>query len=452
MSILKVIENGYCVGCGACKLALNDSVELKIHDNGFYQAKIKENKNLNLANNICPFSDYSKNETVVGEKLFNGKKYDKKIGYYDDIYIGNIHNYSERNSSSSGGMTTWFAKKLLQNNEIDAVIHVGPDKNMFDYIITDNIDDMGKKSNKKSRYYPVSFADLIREVNESSKKYLFIGIPCFVKAIRLAQQEGMVKNIKFAISLLCGHMKSTDFATSLAWQVGVKPKKLATLDFRVKEDNRKANDYSIEVVDTDNISHFSRSASLFGTNWGLGFFKHKACDFCDDIAGELADATFGDAWLPKYINDSQGTNIFVIRNELFNEYLHKYKSELYIESASVDDFYESQAGNFRNRREGMKVRIENETGWTPVKRLELIDSNVTKERQDLYLIRAKLSKQSIRKFQIVKKLGFISTFKIIMLPDIFNYKRVEKGYVEACKEVVRMLMPARFLQFIKKFL
>ncbi|MBC8924073.1 Coenzyme F420 hydrogenase/dehydrogenase, beta subunit C-terminal domain, partial [Escherichia coli] len=75
----------------------------------------------------------------------------------------------------------------------------------------------------------------INKINQSDKKYLFIGIPCFVKSIRLAQKEGMVQNIKFVISLLCGHMKSKDFATSLAWQIGVKPDDLGSVDFRVKE-------------------------------------------------------------------------------------------------------------------------------------------------------------------------------------------------------------------------
>ncbi|WP_338883813.1 Coenzyme F420 hydrogenase/dehydrogenase, beta subunit C-terminal domain [Xenorhabdus sp. TH1] len=450
MTIQKVIENGYCVGCGACKLTLKESVELKIYDDGFYHAKIKENVNTDVANKVCPFSDDADNETEVGERLFFGKKFDERIGYYDDVYVGYVKKLSDRNSSSSGGLTTWFAKKLLLNNEIDAVIHVGHDKNMFDYIITDKISELDIKTNKKSRYYPVSFSGLINEINKSNKRYLFIGVPCFVKSIRLAQQEGMLKNVKFAISLLCGHMKSTNFAMSLAWQVGVKPEKLSTIDFRVKQDFKKANDYNIEVIDIENNKILHQSSSLFGTNWGLGFFKHKSCDFCDDIAGELADATLGDAWLPKYINDSQGTNILVIRNSILNNYLKIYSEEIFIENVDVNDFYESQAGNYRNRREGLLVRIEHEKKWTPRKRTTLLNNNLSNARRKLYLERSRLSRQSIRKFQIAKNLGSIFIFKILMLPDIFMYKRIEKSNLAAWKEIIRLSVPEKIKKLLKK--
>ena len=32
-------------------------------------------------------------------------------------------------------------------------------------------------------------------------------------------------------------------------------------------------------------------------DWGMGIFKLGACDYCDDIVGETADISFGDAWL-----------------------------------------------------------------------------------------------------------------------------------------------------------
>lgn len=450
MSIQKVIDNGYCVGCGACKLALGESVELKLYGNGFYNAKIKNNVDTSVADKLCPFSDDSSNETALGKSLYDGKKFDVRVGFYEDIYVGHVINKSERMTSSSGGLTTWLAKKLLENNEVDAVIHVGHGAHMFDYIITDCVADLDSQSNKKSRYYPVSFSDLINEVNQSKKKYLFIGIPCFVKSIRLAQKNGLVKNIKYTISLLCGHMKSKDFATSLAWQIGIKPKNLASVDFRVKEENKKANDYNIEVVDINNKKYLNQSASLFGTNWGLGFFKHRACDYCDDIAGEVADATLGDAWLPKYINDSKGTNILIVRHPVLNEYLTRYSNEIQIEPASVEDFYESQAGNFRNRREGLLVRIQNETGWTPIKRLEIISNDIPIKRRELYLVRQKLSQKSIKKFQVAKKVGSIYLFKLLMVPIIFSYKKVEGNNILAFKEIIKILISKKLVNYMRK--
>ena len=35
--------------------------------------------------------------------------------------------------------------------------------------------------------------------------------------------------------------------------------------------------------------------------------KYKACDFCDDVFGEVADVVFGDAWVEKYATASAVT-------------------------------------------------------------------------------------------------------------------------------------------------
>lgn len=41
---------------------------------------------------------------------------------------------------------------------------------------------------------------------------------------------------------------------------------------------------------------------------------YKACDFCDDVFAETADIALGDAWLPEYVQDGNGTNVVVTRN------------------------------------------------------------------------------------------------------------------------------------------
>lgn len=451
MSIKKVIENGYCVGCGACKLELQESVSINLCDNGFYQAKLKAGVDpSSIADKICPFSSSYLNETELGEKIYGDKQYEPKIGYYNQVYAGHVINHYNRNTSSSGGLTTWFAKKLLENKVVDGIVHVGQTKSMFGYIISYNIDELEDKKNKKSRYYPVSFSDLIAEINNNGKNYLFIGIPCFVKSIRLAQEQGFVKNITYVFSLLCGHMKSADFSKSLAWQLNVLPDDVRSVDFRVKVDGHKANDYFIEVENVSGIIAKGQSSSLFGTNWGLGFFKHKACDFCDDIAGELADMTFGDAWLPQFLNDSQGTNIVISRNDYLDTLLVQYSDEISIVSLKTEDFYNSQAGNYRHRREGLITRIDNERGWVPQKRVEFSTQNISNQRKKIYLQRSVLSRQSIRFFAISKKINSFQFFKFMMSFSIIKYEYFNSGIVGAIKEAIRLVTPKRMILLLKK--
>lgn len=454
MSIEKVISNEFCVGCGTCKLALHDNANMKLNNLGFYNVEVKSETDLKSATKLCPFSNDAKNETKLGTELYKSHlKYDERVGYFSNVYAGSIKDSSIKVNSSSGGLTSWFIRKLLLNNEVDAVIHVGQsdsDLALFEYKISESVEDVDLKGNKKSRYYPVSLASIIEKVESSNKTFVFVGIPCFVKSIRLAQSEGYLKNIKFCISLLCGHMKSAAFAENLAWQVGVSPERLKTIDFRMKNPEFNANNYFIEVTSDDDRKVLQQNSKLLGSNWGHGFFKHKSCDFCDDLAGELADVTFGDAWLPRYVPDYQGTNIVVSRHELFDNYIAEYSDELFIDELTVEDFFESQAGNYRHRRDGLKPRSENISGWIPNKRLELSKNEVSQKRKEIYLTRYYLSQKSNELFMLAKKKRSYSFFKLKIVPVVFRYELKANGFKSALKFVIKMLLPDRFLDVAKR--
>ena len=75
------------------------------------------------------------------------------------------------------------------------------------------------------------------------------------------------------------------------------------IDFRLKNEGQPANRYATQLITSDKITQRD-VFDLDGTDGlGLGFFKYKACDYCDDVAGETADITLGDAWLPGEIKD-----------------------------------------------------------------------------------------------------------------------------------------------------
>lgn len=441
MSIKKVIENGYCVGCGACSLNNKDmKIFLDVKD-GFL--KINNDNNCSTKNShICPFSDDALNETELAKiRYVDIENHDNRIGFYNAIFTGKNKNVNELNNSSSGGLVTWFAEKLLSEGIVDAVIHVGAiddkkEDRLFSYRISTTIEELKNVKNKKSRYYPVSYNDVIDKVSSSDKKYLFIGIPCFIKSIRLLQEDNKLKNIVYTFSLLCGHMKSAFFSQSLAWQVGVSPNNIKSIDFRIKNTKSKANDYDVLVENKNALFYKKKNSALLGSWWGHGFFRHKSCDFCDDIAGELADATFGDAWLPKFIDEPSGRNIVILRNEYLNEILKKYKNELDLEYSTVDDFYLSQAGNYRNRRDSIMFKCNNNS-WNPKFRRELCDmSSIPTEKIKLYKYRTTLSRKSIEMFEIAKKYNSYNFFEIGMTPYLFKYDLLNKDFKSAIKRIL----------------
>lgn len=434
-----LLDGGYCIGCGACAFS-NPALDVSRNDFGLLEP---QGDTSSINEQVCPFLS-DKNEDDLALELYSAVKeirHDKKIGYYDSLYAGHVTEGGCREKSSSGGMTTWILEQLMEQGEIDAVIHVGAtddNGNMFRYMISNSLSEL--KSNSKSRYYPTHFDSALEEVITSGveRKYAFVGIPCYIKAVRLLclENERLSRQIKFFVGIFCGHMKSAAFSELLAWQQGVKPNKLNYIDFRVKGVSPKANNYGISVAEEHYSPPPAINNRLYGTDWGLGLFKPRSCEWCDDVSAETADVVCGDAWLPKYIADNGGDNIVIVRHPVISKVIAGglEQGKLTMDSLSVDDVVRSQAGNYRHRQEGLSVRIADAAKrgiWQPNKRIRPSDYDLPEDREKLYLARMLLSEKSHKAFYSAKKAGSLWVFVLKMFPYelYYNYlnKRVVKG-------------------------
>ena len=244
-------------------------------------------------------------------------------------------------------------------------------------------------------------------------------------------------------------MKSSGFAESLSWQIGVKPDELKTVDFRVKKEGFPASGYFFESENIFGDKFVTKNSELLGSNWGMGFFRHKACGFCDDIGGELADVSFGDAWLPKYTSDYLGTNIIIVRDELIDTLLNEYTQEVILEKVDVNVFFETQAGNYRNRRGGILALIEGRTDWYPKKRLELCEDYKGNDKQnEIYRYRSKLSRFSIDYFNVAKKYNSLMLFKLMIFPRLVKYNYLISG-VRGGIKTIKIFSPMKFIKTTK---
>jgi coenzyme F420-reducing hydrogenase beta subunit len=436
-----VINNGYCIGCGNCASVDNSPLVMNKNDEGKYIPEL-ENKSDNYDNievlSVCPFMNNEYNEDIIGDKLYKdiiNIKHSKYTGYYLNNYAGYVKNNEYRMNGSSGGMGTWLAAKLLEENLVDGIIHVKEVDNsdkLFSYQISRNINELKKGS--KSKYYPIESSEMIEYIKNNPGEYALVGIPCFIKAIRMLSLENEIINqrIKFTIGLVCGHLKSDYFAKSIAWELGIKPDQINNIDFRIKYEDKPANRYGLEVeglINDEKVKREAVSSSLYVTNWGHGLFKYKACDYCDDVLAENADITIGDAWLPEYVKDNQGTNIITIRNHMIDEIINNYRNEIYLEELSVDKIFSSQAGGFRHRREALAYRLylkDQKNKWYPDKRVEPGDKNISKKRKEIYNKRIELFEESFKAYKKALEKDDFNIFKKHMKPLLRNYNKLIK--------------------------
>ena len=358
--------------------------------------------------------------------------HDGRIGRYLGTYAGRILDEIDITSSSSGGLTTWILGQLLERGLVDGVIHVGSgDDQLFEYKVSRSIDELVAR--RKSQYFPVNFVGALDEIKGDGKRYAFVGIPCAIKAMRhlMNQDAELGEQMTFLVGIVCGHLKSMAYAESFAWQLGIAPDQIGTVDFRVKDPERTSREYGFRAVSRDGRVNEAKTLSLLGGSWGHAVFQLGACDFCDDIFAETADVVLGDAWLARYEVEWQGTNAVVTRNADIDGILRAGRASgaIMLDDLSVDSVAATQGGNFRHRRDGLAIRLHDdlEAGlWTPRKRVQPDANAVSEERRGLIRKRRDLSRISHQLFLKAREVNSLQVYMDGMTPLIGEYQQGTK--------------------------
>jgi len=315
--ISKIVNNGICIGCGMCPALCPDDV-LKMFWNvyGEYNPIEAEKctEECRICLKTCPFFDMNETEYQISKCLFGDVErisYDPETGYYLASYVG----YSEKHrpTSASGGIMTWLLEMLLTEHIVDIVICVAPtgeSDRLFTFQVFDSVD--GLKSGAGSAYYPVKLSSVICRILSEPGRYAVTGVPCFIKAIRLAQKNNVKlrERIVVTIGIVCGQMKSKLFTDYVAHLAGVEGD-VTNANYRGKSPNQPASNYYYKFTTSRGEERQISWREGISKAWINGWFTPRACNYCDDVFAECADVTFMDAWLPEYSKDDRGTSLVI---------------------------------------------------------------------------------------------------------------------------------------------
>ena len=359
-----VVKQDLCVGCGACLYSsTKNNLGMKWNKEGFLNPNQDIPELLSEDNlKVCPFNPFPDKEVRTENEIADLFLKDtpnrhQKVGHYYNTYVGYSNIY--RLTSSSGGMATYLIDELLNKKIVDAVLTVKEGENSFyEYSIVRSTDEI--ISTSKTRYFPVTLATVLEQLKNSNERFAVVGIACFIKSVRLLQiyHPELKERIKFTIGIICGGIKSRFFAEYLAGKAGVANNHFTQPQFRIKDHQSRASDYSFGCKDEEGALHTIKMRKV-GDMWGSGIFKNNACDYCDDVTTELADISLGDAWLNPYNQDGKGTNVMVTRSKLSEELINEgiTMKELTVEHLDFNQFLSSQQGSFNHRQKALGYRI-----------------------------------------------------------------------------------------------
>lgn len=439
-----VVKNDLCIGCGLCTYKCpNKALEMKWNEYGFLTPFLSGScNNDGSCLSVCPFNPFPAEDIKTEDELANifldeAPNHHPKIGKYYGLYAGYSNDF--RMTSSSGGIATYVLTELLAQKIVDYVFSVKESSNPeshYEYAISKTKDELIAGS--KTRYYPVTLATVFSEIDKIDGNIAIVGVGCFIKAIRLAQHSNpeLKKKIKFLVGIICGGVKSRFFSEYLANKAGVPTDLYCKPEFRIKDINSTAADYSFGCYNKNTNEFKSIKMRTVGDMWGTGLFKNNACDFCDDVTTELADISLGDAWFNPYMLNGKGTNVIVTRSILASNILEDGIKLKKVSLNIIKDstFLSSQQGSFNHRHIGLKYRLNSSINM-PIKR----DHSNEVITFDFKLVQIK--RKEIRKFSLdlwikknnSKQFDKIINNKLIILKIITTINHFKKRIINRLK-------------------
>ncbi|NQE53597.1 Coenzyme F420 hydrogenase subunit beta [ANME-1 cluster archaeon GoMg3.2] len=359
-TIAQVVKDGLCTGCGTCvALCPNEAIELTINEKkGIYVPELDEEKcnNCGICYEVCP--GHEVDFKTLNLEIFGKEPEDILIGNYLNCYSGHATDYDIRYNSASGGLITQLLIIALEEGVIDGALVTRMKKDNPlepEPFIARTKEEIIEAS--KSKYCPVPANIALKEVLESEEgeKFAVVGLPCHIHGIRKAEQ--MNKKLKgkiiLHIGIFCNHTSNFTGTEFLLNKLGIKKEEVEKLNYRGEG---WPGGMLIELK--NNHTRFIPPSVYWSSLFGLNFFTPTRCLLCSDGVCELADISFGDAWLPELSDDKIGKSIIVTKREIAEKILQamKFKKKMELNEISAKKVIQSQAGMLYFKKKNLNAR------------------------------------------------------------------------------------------------
>lgn len=356
-TIEETVKANLCTGCGTCAaLCPCSAIEIiKNEYKGVYIPKLDRQKcnQCGICYKVCPGAAINYKELNID--IFGKEPYDNMIGNYLNCYTAYATDCGIRYNSSSGGLVTAILIYALEQGIIDGalVTRMKKDKPLEpEPFIARTKDEIIEASG--SKYCPVHANTALKEIIDVDGKYAVVGLPCHINGIRKAEKINMNlhNRIVLHLGILCAKTISFTGTENL-----LQRKKIYKDDIQELWYRGKGYPGGMTIKFKDDWELFLEKKDYYDVEFSR--FTPNRCLLCCDHSSELADISFGDAWLPEIIRtDHIGTSIIISRSIYADEILDQMlkRGQISLNSLDIDDIYVSQGG-FSFKKKTLSARL-----------------------------------------------------------------------------------------------
>ncbi|MBI4286099.1 MAG: Coenzyme F420 hydrogenase/dehydrogenase, beta subunit C-terminal domain [Chloroflexi bacterium] len=349
-NISPIVRSKLCHGCGICQSVCPiAAITMIIGPESTYVPEVDENtcNSCELCLKICP--GQSVDFGLLSQRFLGESPRDELLGNWNALYIGHANDQAVRYQGASGGAVTALLLYALEEGLIDgALVTRMKDSNPLipEPFIARSKQDILAAS--RSKYCPTHFGSAFGQLIHQQGRFAVVGLPCHLHGIRKAERLNSKINGKIALhmGIFCAHsvsFKGTEFVLS---SLGIEKARVREVAYRGAGWPGK-----FSVVTDDGVRYSLPYAFVFGQVFG--HFVPRRCLTCRDLTAELADISFGDAWLPELATDTIGTSMLITRSARGEEFIKKAiaKGVLTLTRMSRADAIRAQKGgySFKNR-------------------------------------------------------------------------------------------------------
>lgn len=304
----KCLENNKkdCTGCSACiGICPNKAVQMVYNSEGFATIEIDKNKcvKCGLCIKVCPLDGCIKSQKLL------------------KAYYGRSKNEEIVKKSSSGGIFTVLAEKILKENGI--VYGAAYDYNSKSVIYT-STEKVDLDSLRRSKYVWSNPQSIFLEIKNKlliGKKILFCGMPCHVSG--LYNYLGRDYENLITLDFVCGGCSSPVIFKEYLEDLEKKyNSKVKNINFRPKLKGWNLHMIKIDFFNKKSYKNYGYCDPFFRGYIYSKALVREACSGCHFRYNHSADIILADFWkfkdIKDLVEDNKGYSL-VVTNSLKGE-------------------------------------------------------------------------------------------------------------------------------------